>query len=57
MGGSGPVERVHAYVLVFRYSLKSHKCLVEFTSIFGFFPVCPISGREVIVEKLAVMAG
>jgi len=29
---------------------------VEFASIFGFFPVCLISGREGIVEKLPVMA-
>lgn len=57
MEGSGSVGKVHAYVLLFRHSLKNHKCLVEFISIFGFFPVCLILGRELTVEKLPVIVG
>lgn len=55
MGGSTSVRWAHVYILAFGNSLKSHKCLVEFRSIFGLLPVCLMSGREVTIEKLTVM--
>lgn len=57
MGGSRSVEWARVYVLAFRNSLKSHKCLVEFRSISGLLPVRLMSGREVTIEELTVMPG
>lgn len=55
-GGSAAVERAPEYVLAVRHCLERQESLVEFSIILDSSLFCLISGREVIAEKLPLMA-